>query len=147
MERLILGIEQQIFYINCTNNRIPRLTVNRKTGIAGFPIELNNLIVGGIHMEKRHIDSRDHDILCKGIIETEYIGDHLKFIVFDRPFFQAHIHQRLQFIFCDPVSFGIGIHSHKLKNTGTDSFDHKDDRCQNAHQHPDKTGIGQRQLQ
>ena len=99
-----------------------------------LPEYLNQVIVTILNVNKHHINSGNHDILCNGVAQVEHVVNHLPFFRLNDSLFMAHIHNGPELILCDIVIFLIGVHMKGLKHNQRHPVNEDNKRGQHGHQ-------------
>ena len=130
--------EEDILHVNDTDYVVRRLFVYGHTGIFFLAEDIDQLIVGSVYLNHRHIDSRNHNILCHRITEIEYIINNLLLFRFDYALFVAYLHDGAQLILGDGLLLPVGIHMDKAQKTGGQHIDRINHRCHDRHEQVDE---------
>ena len=131
--RLVLH-QQQVLDIDDAHHVVRCLLIDRKPGIMLLPEYLNQVIVTILNVNKHHINSGNHDILCNGVAQVEHVVNHLPFFRLNDSLFMAHIHNGPELILCDIVIFLIGVHMKGLKHNQRHPVNEDNKRGQHGHQ-------------
>ena len=110
-----------------------------------FLKNVHKFFVSGLHINKCHINSGNHHILCGGIPEIKNIVDHLLFFPFDNTVFLTGIYHGTKFMLRDRSLSGIGINAKDKKNSTCQLSNNKNNRCENGHQPVDRSCISKGQ--
>ena len=94
-------------------------------------------------MDKSHIDSGNHNILCLGITEIKYVIDHLTLLRLDDAVLMADIYDGAQFILSHRLSLSVRVYAEQQQNAVRQFVYNENNRCQQYHQQIDNRCIGQ----
>ena len=75
--------EQQILHIYDTDYVVSAFVIHRESGEFILSEYGNQIIISRINMDKRHINTRNHDLLGLGIAKIEYIVNHITLFILD----------------------------------------------------------------
>ncbi len=139
-------VDQQVFYIDHSNHVICAVFVDWITGVFILAVQIDDFLIGIIHIHKTHVHFGNHDVLCGGVSKIKNIVDHVAFFWLDHAVLVADIHDCTDIFLSIAVRFCIGIHSHKKENTKGQLVHDEDQRGGDHHPCVDALCVGESNL-
>ena len=146
MEGLAGFVQQQVLHIDKADDVVGGVLIYGKTGKHVNTIDLDQFLVGGVHIGKDHVDTGNHNVLCQGITEIHHVIYHFQLFFFDDAFLMAYIHDGTQLVLGDDLLFLVGINAKKPKEASGKSIYDKNHRGKQKHQKIDDRGYQKGQL-
>ena len=95
---------------------------------------LNQIIIISLYVNKHHVDSGHHDILCHGVSQVKHIVDHLTFFRLNNTFFMAHVHNGPELVLRNVIIPLIRVHMENLEDNQRHPVNKDNQRGQHSHQ-------------
>ena len=146
IKMLFVIVDQQVLHIDHTDHVIRGVFIDRVTGVFILAVQVDDFLIGVVHIHKTHVHFGNHDVFCSGVSKIKNIVDHVTLFRLDHTVLMAYIHDGTDIFLSVAVRFCIGIHSHKEEDAKRQLIHNEDQWGGDHHPCVDDLRIGEGNL-